>query len=87
MKKIKEYVEFAQKELASEIAQMDRVPQLAIVQVGNNEASNRYIRNKISDCKKVGAVAHHYWYEEKIGVVELEAEVRDLAETYDGVVV
>lgn len=87
MKKMKEYVEFAQKELASEISRMDRVPQLAIVQVGNNEASNRYIRNKISDCKKVGAVAHHYWYEEKIGVVELEAEVRDLAEVYDGVVV
>lgn len=87
MNKMKEYVKFAQEGFKNEIARMDKKPKLAIVQVGNNEASNRYIRNKINDCEKVGAIAHHYWYEEDIGALALEVEVRDLAETYDGIIV
>ena len=33
---------------------------LLIIQVGDNEASNRYIRNKMKDCEEVGIIAHHY---------------------------
>ena len=29
-------------------------PKLAIIQVGENEASTRYVRNKVKDCKEVG---------------------------------
>ena len=29
-----------------------------IIQVGNNEASNRYVRNKIKDCTEIGIEAH-----------------------------
>lgn len=32
-------------------------PSFCIVQVGNNEASNRYVRNKINDCREVGIEA------------------------------
>lgn len=30
-----------------------------IIQVGNNEASNRYVRNKIKDCEEVGIEAYN----------------------------
>ena len=34
------------------------------LQVGENEASNRYVKNKIKDCEEIGIRAHHYWYTE-----------------------
>lgn len=36
---------------------LDVEPRLNIIQVGNNEASNRYVRNKIKDCQEVGIKA------------------------------
>ena len=39
---------------------------LAIFQVGDSEASNRYVRNKIKDCEKVGITCNLYKYDETI---------------------
>ena len=36
---------------------MKRNPKLAIIQVGNNETSSRYVRNKVKDCEEVGIYA------------------------------
>ena len=41
-------------------------PTLAVFQVGNVEASTRYIRNKKKDCEEVGIIGHRYWFNENI---------------------
>lgn len=36
--------------------------QLAIIQVGENPASNIYVRNKLKDANELGVIAHHYQF-------------------------
>lgn len=62
-------------------------PQLAIIQIGNNEASNRYIRNKIKDCEEVSICAHNYVFDENISQDDLIWEIQHLQEHYDGLIV
>lgn len=50
----KEYVEQKKQELSDTICSKDRVPNLVIVQVGDNPASNSYIKGKLKDCEEVG---------------------------------
>lgn len=54
---IKEYVVNWKTQLKQTIEIYGKTPSLFIIQVGNNEASNRYIRNKIKDCEEVGIKA------------------------------
>lgn len=42
------------KELKQELNKMSDKPKLAIIQVGNNPASNNYIKGKIKDCEEIG---------------------------------
>lgn len=83
----KEFAAGWKKRIAERIQRNGKAPSLAIVQVGNVEASNRYIKNKIKDCKEVGINAHHYFYEEDISTFRLMEEVQDLQEHYDGIIV
>lgn len=41
-------------EIREEVSKLEKKPHLCIIQVGENEASNRYVRNKIRDCEFVG---------------------------------
>ena len=50
MDRMKEYAVIRKAQLKEQIAQMEYPPSLLILQVGEVEASNRYIRNKIKDC-------------------------------------
>lgn len=43
---------------------------LAIFQVGDSEASNRYVRNKIRDCEKAGITCNLYKYDESVSEEE-----------------
>lgn len=51
---IKEYVEQRKEEIKQEVSKLIIKPKLVIVQVGNVEASNRYVKNKIKDSTEVG---------------------------------
>lgn len=53
-------------------------PILNIVQVGNVEASNRYVRNKVKDCEEVGIDAKVHHLPETITTYELASFVDDL---------
>ena len=53
-------------------------PVLNIVQVGNIEASNRYVRNKVKDCEEVGIDAKVHHLPETITTYELASFVDDL---------
>ena len=54
MQEIKEYVKKQKEFLKYRIETYDRQPVFYIIQIGDVEASNRYVRNKIKDCTEVG---------------------------------
>ncbi len=87
MDKMKEYSELKKAELKERIAQMERPPQLLIYQVGNVEASNRYIRNKIKDCDEVGILTTHMVCAEDITTQELVEEISKRGWLYDAIIV
>ena len=86
LKDIKEYTK-SLKEYFSDTIDKDDPPQLAIIQVGDVEASNRYVKNKLKDCEEVGIVGHRYWFDENITEDELVEEIKLLQPHYDGVIV
>ncbi len=57
---VKEYVENKKDELQDIILAEHLKPSVNIVQFGNLEASNRYVRNKFSDCDEIGITANLY---------------------------
>lgn len=50
---------------------------LAIIQVGNNEASNRYIKGKINDCNEVGIIPILHKYD-NVSTDDLINEINEL---------
>ena len=65
---IKKYTTELKEQFKERIAVIGDAPKLAIIQVGNIEASNRYIKNKVKDCEEVGIVADVYQYPEEQGM-------------------
>jgi methylenetetrahydrofolate dehydrogenase (NADP+)/methenyltetrahydrofolate cyclohydrolase len=78
LKNIKEYVKNRKEELKNIVENLKHEPTLVIVQVGDNEASNRYVRNKVRDCEEVGIEAQVYYFPEDIGEEELKHEIECL---------
>lgn len=87
LKDIKTYVALLKSQFKDRVNLLAASPQLAIIQVGNVEASNRYIKNKVKDCEEVGIVAHVYHFEEVISEKDLIFEVQQLSEFYNGIIV
>ena len=87
LKDPKLYVTQKKEELKDRIRKLKNFPKLAIIQVGENEASNRYVRNKVKDCEEVGIIADVYAYPENMTEFELDDELNHLQEFYDGVIV
>lgn len=50
----KEYTQLRKQELKEEISKLHKNPRLVVIQVGDNQASNSYIRGKEKDCNEVG---------------------------------
>ena len=76
MQNIKEYV--ANKKLALKEKLKDTNLKAVIVQVGNVEASNRYVRNKIKDLEEVGITAELLKFPEDISEDELMRQLHYL---------
>ncbi len=87
MNKMKEYAAMRKAQLKEQIAQMEYLPSLLILQVGDNEASNRYVRNKIRDCEEVGIIAHHLVCDESITTEELIDFLNNNQWKYNGIIV
>lgn len=64
-----------------------RKPTLAVFQIGDVEASTRYIRNKKKDCEEVGINFEWYYYPEEITTEELVCEIKDMTPYVDGLIV
>lgn len=84
---IKEYTKELKEQFKVRVAALDEAPKLLIIQVGNVEASNRYIKNKVKDCEEVGITAHVYHYPDDISEEELCEAIGLDQEHYDGVIV
>jgi len=65
------------------IARTGVTPFLAIVQVGANPASERYIRKKIEACARLGMKAELYTFPEEIAAEALRDEVARLSDRSD----
>ena len=90
-KNIKEYCSEC-KTAIREIIEQDftdfiKKPTLAVFQIGNNEASTRYIRNKKKDCEEVGINFEWYYYPVEITTEELVQEIKDMNDYVDGLIV
>ena len=55
---IKEYVAARKDAIRKRLLGATKIPCLAIIQVGENEASNAYVRGKLKDCAEVGLKAN-----------------------------
>ncbi len=76
LRNLKQDIQYFQKSYNKQIA-------LAIVLVGNNPASEIYVKNKMKAASKVGIVAHLVRFDESISNDELLLKVRDLNEDKD----
>lgn len=83
---IKDYVKIYKNTMKKRI-NPDDPPKAAIFQVGNVEASNRYIRNKIKDFEEVGIQYEKFWYEDTITTEELIEEIYDKQNAFHAVFV
>jgi len=82
---IKEYTKNLKEKMKAQIQKMDKIPVLSIYQVGDNEASNRYVRNKMRDCAEVGIVATIKKYEETVTTDEIMEDIWE--DKADGIIV
>ena len=77
---IKNYVKEQKEILKERISKLETKPTFKIIQVGNVEASNRYVRNKIKDCEEVGIKAEVIHLDETISEIDLLKEMQKLNE-------
>ena len=52
----KDYAQFVKNKLKTKIKGMEKKPVLAIIQVGDNQASNSYVKGKVKDCEEVVSI-------------------------------
>lgn len=62
-------------------------PTLVVIQVGDDSASNSYIKGKKKDCEEIGIICHHIKYENDISEKYLLTKVKRLQKLYDGIIV
>lgn len=86
---IRDYVAAQKEKIKNRIIELEKpAPSLLIIQVGDNPASNSYIKGKMKDCEEVGIECRlekhdEDWYYDKDNLKELQEIIWD----YDGVIV
>ena len=53
-------------------------PSLAVIQIGDNAASNTYIKNKEKACEKVGIYFRHFKFEEGTPELTIINKIKEL---------
>lgn len=66
MLEIKEYVLNKKVDISKKLSQVAGKPDIAIIQVGDVEASNKYVKNKIKDCNECGIACALFKFDENI---------------------
>lgn len=78
-----------QEELKQTVKQCMIRPSLAVIQIGDNEASNTYIRNKEKACEKVGIYFRHYKFEDATPELTIINKIKELNndDYVDGIII
>ena len=85
-KRIKEEKEI---ELRKEISSLNRKPGIVVIQIGNNEASNVYIKNKEKTAISLGCEFRHIKFDENVKEEEVLLKIDELNndKNIDGIIV
>lgn len=77
------------KELKKEISLLKRPPSIVVIQIGNNEASNVYIKNKEKSALELGCNFTHVKFDEDVTLEEVLLEIDELNndKNVDGILV
>lgn len=75
---VKEYVAIRKEEIKQEVSSMVVKPKLVIIQVGDNPASNVYIKGKLKDCAEVEIPAELIHFDENITTDVLYSKIDEL---------
>lgn len=85
---IKEYVNMRKEELAKQVsAMMQGPPHLLIIQIGDKEESNRYVKGKIKDCAEVGILTTLSKFSENIAYDQLKKYILKVRDFYNGIII
>lgn len=87
LKDIKQFVSLWKDIIKDKVSKLNHKPKLVIVQVGDNEASNRYVKNKVKDCDEVGITTEVVKMSIDISTTELVAKVKEEQKSADGIIV
>lgn len=71
------------KEVETLIKEGKRIPQLVVILVGDNQASQTYVRNKEKGCQYIGIKSQVIYKDEKISEDELISLIKELNEDKD----
>ena len=84
----RDYVAIQKKELRDKVSTFQRKPKLCVVQIGNDQASSIYVRNKEKVCEEVGIYFKHVHIDncEDLSQLDLEVKLELLNMYYDGVI-
>ena len=85
---VRDYVAAEKEKLKQVIKDNNLQPSLMIIQVGDNSASNSYVKGKIKDCEEVGIEAtlekhEEDWFYQNGNLSELQETILK----YDGIIV
>lgn len=86
----KEYVEKRKEILKNKVDKIKDKPCLVVVQIGNDEASNAYIKGKKKDCAEISIkMIHEHIMDDSLTQEEVENIIRqyDADDTVDGIIV
>ena len=86
-KDIKEFTKEWKTTIKQGIEKTGLTPMLGILQVGEDMASSRYVRNKIKDCEEVGIITCERVLHGDITTEIVVDAVKDLVWKCDGVIV
>lgn len=86
----KEYVEKKKEILKNKVDKMKDKPCLVVAQIGNDEASNSYIKGKKKDCTEIGIkMIHEHIMDDSMSQEKVENIIRqyDADDTVDGIII
>lgn len=83
----KELANFIKDEVKETIEKENIKPEFLIIQVGNNDASNVYVRNKLNACKYCGIETTHALFPENVSTEKLINFIKETQNKYHAVMV
>lgn len=73
-------------EAKSQVEKLDYAPQLHIISIGEDKASQTYINNKIKTAEQVGIESFHYTLDGDISQEDAELQIMEIAQKKQGAV-